>query len=106
MSFCLRLSFAAGWVCAALAPHAVAGGSTPTQSSVPVRVRSVVRADSRGRLVRSMVVSAPVVSVPQVQPRLVEAAEVSNPGTAAAAMMTAANASVPDLVESAAKKYD
>jgi len=81
-------------------PHAFAGGNVGQQSSVPVHVRSVVRADSRGRLVRSFVVSAPI-----VQPRLVEAADVSA-GAARSSGSAAGSIAVPEIVETAAKKYD
>lgn len=77
-----------------LADIASASGLTKHTVHSP-RVRSVVRADSKGRLVRTVVVSPRV-----VQPRVVET-------TAQTAVDdTDYSASVPQLVEAAAKKYD
>ncbi|HYO82880.1 MAG TPA: lytic transglycosylase domain-containing protein [Bryobacteraceae bacterium] len=64
------------------------------QTAVPPRIRSVVRADSRGRLVRTVVVTPRL-----VQPRVVDAGDVAAPAIPA-------NAEIPALVEAAARKYD
>src|SRR3954464_15950170 len=100
MSFCLKLSLAAGCVCTVLMPHAFAGGNVGQQSSVPVHVRSVVRADSRGSLSLSFVVSAPI-----VQPPLVEAADVSA-GAARSSGSAPVSIAVPEIVETHAMEYE
>ena len=78
----------------ALADSAVAA-SLVKQTVVSPRVRSVVRADAKGRLVRTVVVSPRV-----IQPRVVE------DEAHAAAPVPDYAATVPQLVEAAAKKYE
>src|SRR5687767_1994301 len=95
MSFCLHRNS----VCVGLLAVAgiAQGANLVKQTVVTPRVRSVVRADGRGRLVRTVVVSPRV-----IQPRVVEME-----GTAVAVSQPQpALASVPDLVEAAARKYD
>lgn len=70
------------------------GANHVKQTVVSPRVRSVVRADRSGRLVRTVVVSPRV-----IQPRVVEA------GTQKAEPV-ADYANIPDLVREAAHKYD
>jgi soluble lytic murein transglycosylase-like protein len=67
------------------------------QTVVAPRVRSVVRADARGRLVRSVILSPRV-----IQPRVIQ----SDSGTPRASSVPPNPARVPDLVEAAARKYD
>jgi hypothetical protein len=67
------------------------------QQVVTPRVRSVVRADSRGRLVRTVVVTPRI-----VRPRVVAT---TSPGDLTAPVISA-TASIPALVEAAARKYD
>ena len=107
MSFC----FDHGCVsrCAALAlmlagclPTLVSAASA-TRGPVPPRIRSVVRADAQGRLVRTVVVSRSVsrtVSPRVVQPNVVDAQ------TAPPAEQPVPGASIPEIVEAAAKKHD
>lgn len=66
------------------------------QTVVAPRVRSVVRADSRGRLVRTVVVSPRV-----IQPRVVDT-QSSGTSTGSAGLP----AGVPEMVEATARKYD
>lgn len=63
---------------------------------VAPRVRSVVRADSHGRLVRTIVVTPRV-----IQPRVID-----TQSAAANASSAPASATVPELVEATARKYD
>jgi soluble lytic murein transglycosylase-like protein len=72
-----------------------------TRQPVSPRVRSVVRADAQGRLVRAVVVSPRV-----VQPRLVTPAEVSSDAQATASTDAVQGASIPEIVEAAARKHD
>ena len=69
-------------------PH-LASASSPTRQSTAPRIRSVVRADAQGRLVRTVIVS------PIVSPRVVPSTE-----------QPVAGASIPEIVEAAAKKHD
>ena len=80
-----------------LALAATANASSLIKRTVTPRIRSVVRADSRGRLVRTVVVSPRV-----IQPRVVVNAE----APVAGAPTATAAADVPKLVEAAARKYD
>ena len=66
-------------------------------ASAASHVRSVVRADAHGRLIRTVVVSSRV-----VQPRIIPA-QTPTEGTSA---VRPELAGIPDLVESAAKRYD
>lgn len=75
----------------------LSAASLVKQTVVAPRVRSVVRADAHGRLVRTIVVTPRV-----IQPRVVD--------TQAAATVNASpaapSATVPELVEATARKYD
>ena len=78
---------------------ALASAEMKHQTTVaqPVRMKSVVRADSRtGRLVRTLVVSPVIVQPKFMQP---SAAEVSSP-------VPESELTIPDLVEKTARKYD
>jgi soluble lytic murein transglycosylase-like protein len=90
MRFCLKHT--AALRCAGLAALAAGALSAASVASSPApaapKIRSVVRADSRGRLVRTVVVSQRV-----SQPRPEELKQVDA-------------ASVPALVEAVAKQYD
>jgi len=77
----------------ALAGSLSAAGLVKQKVVVP-RVRSVVRADAHGRLVRTVVVSPRV-----IQPRIVDT-------PSPAASPAAAPTGVPEMVEAAARKYE
>jgi len=96
MGFCLNKRFIARYVGLALSAAAFLPAANLTRQ-VPPHIRSVVRADSHGRLVRTVVVSPRV-----LPPKVIQAAEVSESGVAASPELAA----VPDLVEAAAKRYD
>ena len=71
------------------------------QTSVSPRIRSVVRADSRGRLVRTIVVTHRAIT-PQASAKALDpVASASSPAIAA----VETNTEIPALVEAAAKKY-
>ena len=75
----------------------VASAASLTRN-VPPHVKSVVRADAHGRLIRTVIVSPRL-----VQPTVVTASQVvSEPESTVARE----SAGVPDLVEAAAKRYD
>ena len=95
MAFCLlRNSVCVGLL--AIAGMAQ-GANLVKQTVVSPRVRSVVRSDSHGRLVRTLVVS----------PRVIEPRVVETEGRAVATSRPTGDlSSVPDLVEAAARKYD
>ena len=91
MYFCFEHKFGA---CLALL---LAGGlSAATAPALAPHVRSVVRADAHGRLIRTVVV------IPRaLQPKLVTENQAGEPDSA-----QPETASVPDLVEAVAKQYD
>lgn len=99
MGFCLRYSSLVNCCLGCclgglLVSGAARGASFTKQTSVPVRVRSVVRADTRsGRLVRKVVVT----------PRVEAAAVAASP---ADSNTIPAESGVPEIIEAAAKKYD
>ena len=94
MGFCSRFSLLV--CCVGVAVFAdTASGAGLTKQVVPPRVRSVVRADAKGRLVRTVVVTPRI-----VQPRVVDTQ------SAPESTLIAPPATVPELVEAAAKKYD
>lgn len=96
MAFCLKR----GLFCVLAASTAVSAAAANLVKTTVVapRVRSVVKADARGRLVRTVVVSSRV-----VPPRVIE----NEPIAASQNGPVNANvASVPDLVDAAARKYD
>jgi soluble lytic murein transglycosylase-like protein len=98
MSFCLNHNR----LLASLGALAIAAGSADAahlvkQQEVRPKVRSVVLADSRGRLVRTVVVASRVVRPRIVTPR--------SPGELVAPVIRA-NADIPALVEATARKYD
>jgi soluble lytic murein transglycosylase-like protein len=95
MSFCLKLNLLVGCVGVCVLSDAAFAANLVKQTVIVPRVRSVVRADAKGRLVRTVVVTPRV-----IQPRQVED---SAPVTATAPDYSA---TVPQLVEAAAKKYD
>lgn len=96
MRFCLQLSVCFFSCLAAAEAASAAGPAFVKQTVVPPRVRSVVRADTRtGRLVRTVVVS------PRVVPPVVVAS-----GEPTVAPHIDPNASVPEIVEATARKYD
>jgi soluble lytic murein transglycosylase-like protein len=87
MRFCLKHKSV--WQCAGIAA-VFAGVSAAALAPTPApRIRSVVRADANGRLVRRVIVIAP----PQ------EPADSNDAGVSAAA-------GLPELVEATAKRYD
>ncbi|MBC8168079.1 MAG: lytic transglycosylase domain-containing protein, partial [Bryobacteraceae bacterium] len=71
------------------------------QSGIAPHVRSVVRTDAHGRLVRTVVVSSRLIA-----PRVVE--RVGEPGGNASPIRPVAESdlTIPELVESTAKRYD
>jgi soluble lytic murein transglycosylase-like protein len=93
MIFCSKRNLAAGFF-AYLAVAGTLPAAGLSKHTVPApRVRSVVRPDSRGRLVRTVVVTPRL-----IQPRVVPASAPASPG--------AAQSGVPEIVEAAARKYD
>ena len=95
MRFCSRLNLLVSCLGVCVLVNAAAAANLVKQTVVAPRVRSVVRADAKGRLVRTVVVSPRV-----IQPRVV------NDSAAAEAPAPDYSATVPQLVEAAAKKYD
>lgn len=95
MSFCSKINLLAGCFAACVLADAANAAGLVKHRVVSPRVRSVVRADAKGRLVRTVVVSPRV-----IQPRVVD------DSVAAKAPALDYSASVPELVESTAKKYD
>jgi soluble lytic murein transglycosylase-like protein len=95
MAFCLRQSLL-GLLLVTFAAHLNAANLVK-QTVVAPRASSVVRADARGRLVRTVVVSSRA-----IQPRVVNSEPVPGSATAKAGDLTG----VPDLVQAAARKYD
>ena len=96
MRFCLdhrsRLRCAGMVLCfASVAPAA------SLTKQLPPHVRSVVRADAHGRLVRTVIVT------PRIQPKASNTAETSADAQASSQQEFA---EVPDLVEEAAKRHD
>jgi soluble lytic murein transglycosylase-like protein len=79
----------------------LASAASVTRQPVSPRIRSVVRADAQGRLVRTVVVSPRV-----IQPRVVTPAEVSSSSQAGASAEPVQSGSIPELVEAAARKHD
>ena len=75
----------------------VASAASLTRN-VPPHVKSVVRADAHGRLIRTVIVSPRL-----VQPTVVTASQVVSEPESTVAQESAG---VPDLVEAAAKRYD
>ena len=97
MLFCLKIRSVVCCVGVAAVCAAPASATNLTRH-VPQNIKSVVRADSHGRLIRTVVVSPRV-----VQPKAVPAIEVVSGSEQAAIPEQTA---VPDLVEAAAKRYD
>src|SRR5688572_27863371 len=95
MAFCLNRNLFC--LLALAAAGNAAAANLVKQTVVTPRVRSVVRADARGRLVRTVVLSPRV-----IQPRIIQ----SDSGAARASAAPADLANVPDLVEAAARKYE
>ena len=93
MSFCLKLNLLAACLGVCVLADTASAAGLAKQTVVNPRVRSVVRADAKGRLVRTVVVTPRV-----IQPRVVDAQ--------AGAETADYSATVPQLVEAAAKKYD
>jgi hypothetical protein len=93
MVFCFRTDV----VCVGLLAAAglAEGANLVKQTVVSPRVRSVVRADGAGRLVRTVVVSPRV-----IPPRIVDTAAVPAPPQVSDV------STVPEIVEAAARKYD
>jgi soluble lytic murein transglycosylase-like protein len=94
MSFCLSRHLAAGCIGVLALAGSLSASGLVTRSVAAPRVRSIVRADSQGRLVRRIVVS----------PRLVPPRVVASPAASASASVSAVD--VPAIVESTARKYD
>jgi soluble lytic murein transglycosylase-like protein len=93
MIFCSKRSLTAGCFGFLAFAGSLSAAGLVKPSAAAARVRSVVRADSEGRLVRKVVVT------PRVRPLRVVSSQ--SPGPAAAGA-----ADVPQIVEATAQKYD
>jgi soluble lytic murein transglycosylase-like protein len=92
---CVSRSAALAVLLAGFLPGVLSAASAP-------RIRSVVRADAQGRLIRTVVVSPR-----PLQPRVtIPAAALSDAPTELTIEQPLAGASIPEIVEAAAKKHD
>lgn len=95
MSFCFRLASAAAFSALLFPACSAAAGLVKQTVAVP-HVRSVVRTDARGRLVRTVVVA----------PRVIQPREVTEETVAAAPRGYSPASGIPEIVEEAARRHD